>query len=45
VGRDVKTVHGDVKALLDAGVLDRTPNGMVEFSFEAVKVKFVLKAA
>ena len=29
--RDVKAVHGDVKALLDAGVLDRTPNGMVEF--------------
>lgn len=45
VGRDVKAVHGDVKALLDAGVLDRTPNGMVEFSFEAVKVEFVLKAA
>ena len=45
VGRDVKAVHGDVKALLDAGVLDRTPNGMVEFPFDAVKVEFVLKAA
>jgi len=45
VDRDVKAVHGDVKALLDAGVLDRTPNGMVEFPFEAVKVEFVLKAA
>ena len=43
--RDVKEVHGDVKALLDAGVLDRTPNGMVEFPFDAVKVEFVLKAA
>ena len=45
VDRDVRAVHGDVKALLDAGVLDRTPNGMVEFPFEAVKVEFVLKAA
>ena len=25
VGRDVKAVHGDVQALLNAGILDRTP--------------------
>ena len=43
--RDVKAVHGDVKGLLDSGVLERTPNGMVEFPFEALKVAFVLKAA
>lgn len=45
VNRDVKAVHGDVKTLLDAGLLDRTPKGMVEFPFEAVKVEFMLKAA
>ena len=45
VGRDVKGVHGDIKALLDAGVVDRTTNGMVEFPFEAVKVEFMLKVA
>ena len=45
VGRDVKAVHGDVRALLDAGVLDRTPSGTIEFPFDAVKVEFLLCAA
>lgn len=45
VGRDVKTVHGDVIALLDAGVLNRTATGAIEFPYEAVKVEFLLQAA
>ena len=45
VGRDVKTVHGDVTALLDAGVLDRTASGAIEFPYGAVKVEFLLQAA
>jgi len=45
VGRDVKSVHGDVKALLAAGVLDRTEGGAIVFPFEAVKVEFLLQAA
>ena len=45
VGRDVKTVHGDVTALLDAGVLDRTASGAIEFPYEAVKVEFLLQSA
>jgi predicted transcriptional regulator len=45
LGRDVKTVHGDVTALLDAGVLDRTASGAIEFPYEAVKVEFLLQAA
>ncbi len=45
VGRDVKAVHGDVTALLEAGVLDRTDDGEIVFPFEAVKVDFLLKAA
>jgi predicted transcriptional regulator len=44
-GRDVKAVHGDVTALLNAGVLDRTNDGRIIFPFEAVKVEFLLKAA
>ena len=44
-GRDVKAVHGDVMALLNAGVLDRTEEGSIEFPFEAVKVEFLLQAA
>jgi predicted transcriptional regulator len=45
VGRDVKAVHGDVKALLDAGVLSRNAKGAFEFPFESVKVEFMLRAA
>jgi predicted transcriptional regulator len=45
VQRDVKAVHGDVHALLDAGILLRTDKGQVSFPFDAVKVEFMLKAA
>jgi predicted transcriptional regulator len=45
VGRDVKAVHGDVTALLNAGVLSRSESGGIEFPFEAVKVEFLLQAA
>ncbi len=45
VGRDVKAVHGDVKALLEAGILDRTSEGRIQFPFDAVKVEFLLRAA
>jgi predicted transcriptional regulator len=44
VGRDVKAVHGDVTALLKAGVLDRTEN-CIEFPYESVKIEFMLRAA
>jgi predicted transcriptional regulator len=44
-GRDVKAVHGDVTALLNAGVLDRTNDDRIVFPFEAVKVEFLLHAA
>ena len=43
--RDVKAVHGDVTALLKAGVLDRAEGGGIVFPFEAVKVEFLLQAA
>lgn len=45
VGRDVKAVHGDVHALLDAGVLDRDERGRISFPFDAVHVDFMLRAA
>jgi len=45
VGRDVKAVHADVKALLEAGLVNRTPDGGIEFPFQAIKVEFVLQAA
>jgi predicted transcriptional regulator len=45
VARDVKAVHGDVTALLNAGVIVRTAEGAVEFPYDAVKVEFLLRAA
>jgi predicted transcriptional regulator len=45
LGRDIKAVHGDVRALLDTGILDKTENGLIEFPFDAVHVDFTLKAA
>ena len=45
VERDVKAVHGDVTALLNAGILDRTDKGRIVFPYEAVKVEFLLHAA
>jgi predicted transcriptional regulator len=45
VERDVKAVHSDVTALLEAGVLERSAAGGIVFQFEAVKVEFLLQAA
>ncbi len=45
LGRDVKAVHRDVHALLDAGVLDKTPAGQIVFPYDTVRVEFVLRAA
>ena len=45
VGRDVKAVHGDVHALIDAGLLERTEAGRVAFPFDAIRVEFTLRAA
>jgi predicted transcriptional regulator len=45
IGRDVKAVHSDVHALLNAGLLQKTDNGRIVFPFDAVHVNFMLKAA
>ena len=34
LGRDVKAVHGDVHALLNAGVLRKTAEGLIVFPFD-----------
>jgi predicted transcriptional regulator len=45
VGRDVKAVHGDVHALLDAGLVEGTDDGRVVFPYDAVRVEFDLLPA
>jgi predicted transcriptional regulator len=45
IDRDVKAVHGDVQALLLAGVLNRAESGRVVFPYDAVRVDFTLRKA
>ena len=44
VDRDVKSVHTDTHALLNAGVIDRCAEGFI-FPYDAVHVDFLLKAS
>ena len=41
VGRDVKAVHGDISALLDAGLVERRDGGVI-FPYAGVHIDFVL---
>jgi len=45
LNRDVKAVHGDIHALMDAGIIKKTESGGIEFPFNSVRVDFTLKAA
>jgi predicted transcriptional regulator len=45
VQRDVKSMNGDVSALLRAGVIERTADNRIVFPFDEVHVDFVLRAA
>ena len=42
-GRDVKAAHGDIHMLLNAGILQKTEKGQIEFPFDAVHVAFMLQ--
>jgi predicted transcriptional regulator len=42
--RDVKSVHGDVHVLLNAGVVRKADDGVV-FPFDAIRVDFIVRAA
>lgn len=44
VERDVKAVHADVRALVNAGLVEDTGSG-VRFGYDAVRVEFTLQAA
>jgi len=45
VARDVKAVHGDIKALILAGIITKTETGKIEFPYDRVHVDFELNAA
>ena len=44
LGRDVKRVHENIRALLAAGILDRTYDGQMVFPRDAAPVAFVPSA-
>ena len=44
VNRDVQAVHRDITTLINAGVIDRTENG-VEFLYERIHFEFDVSAA
>jgi predicted transcriptional regulator len=43
--RDVKSVHRDVHALLDIGLLEKTESGKIVCPFDKVRVDFTLEQA
>ncbi len=45
VGRDVKSVHGDIQALLKGGIVDHPDDGRILFPYDEIHVDFVLRAA
>jgi predicted transcriptional regulator len=45
VSRDVKAVHGDVHALLRAGVLQKTETGKIVFPFDTIRLDVTVSAA
>lgn len=42
VNRDVKAVHGDITALLNVGILERTEDNKISFPFDRLHVDFDL---
>lgn len=43
VGRDFKAVHSDLTALIQAGIVDRTENGVV-FPYDALHFEFDIRS-
>jgi predicted transcriptional regulator len=43
--RRVDRVHGDVRRLLNAGILQKTSDGLIIFPYDAIRVDVILHAA
>ena len=41
----MRIADGDVRALLTAGLLDKTEDGKIVFPYDAIHVDFLVKAA
>lgn len=45
LGRDYKAVHGDVIALIEAGLIDRDEAGLISVPWRKISAEFALEAA
>jgi predicted transcriptional regulator len=45
VGRDFKSVHSDVRLLVESGVIDKTADGQLIFPYDRIHVEFEIPAA
>jgi predicted transcriptional regulator len=45
VGRDLKGVHTDARALVLVGLIDKSADGKLSFPYDVAHVDFMLKAA
>ncbi len=43
--RDVRAVHSDVHVLMNAGLVEHSEDGRVQFPYDAIHVDFVLSTA
>jgi len=45
INQDIKTIHADVQALLNAGILEKDARGRIKFPYDAIHVDFMVEAA
>jgi len=45
LGRDVKRVHDDASAMIEIGMVEKTPEGKLTVPFDEIRADFVMKSA
>jgi len=45
LGRDVKRVHDDASAMIEVGMVEKTPDGKLIVPFDEIRADFVMKSA
>lgn len=45
LGRDVKRVHDDASAMIEVGMVEKTPDGKLSVPFGEIRADFVMKSA
>jgi len=45
LGRDVKRVHDDAAAMIEVGMIEKTPDGKLVVPFDEIRADFVMRSA